>query len=58
MTFDTLFEEKASAADTARLQLLLCLGYVREGDAQHVHSIDRLARNLQDLLRLLGQLTC
>ena len=23
----------------------------------HVHSIDRLARNLQDLLRLLGQLT-
>jgi DNA invertase Pin-like site-specific DNA recombinase len=36
---------------------MACLDYVREGDTLHVHSIDRLARNLQDLLRLLSQLT-
>lgn len=57
VALDKVFEEKASAADAARPQLLLCLDYVREGDTLHVHSIDRLARNLQDLLRLLGQLT-
>lgn len=57
VALDKMFEDKASAADTARPQLLLCLDYVREGDTLHVHSIDRLARNLQDLLRLLGQLT-
>jgi len=54
---DKVFEDKASAADTARPQLRLCLDYVRQGDTLHVHSIDRLARNLQDLLGLLGQLT-
>jgi len=48
-----VFEDKASAADTKRPQLTACLEYVREGDTIHVHSIDRLARNLQDLLRLL-----
>lgn len=57
VALDEIFEDKASAADTARPQLLLCLDYVREGDTLHVHSIDRLARNLQDLLQLLGQLT-
>jgi len=53
---DKVFEDKASAADTKRPQLLACLEYVREGDTIHVHSIDRLARNLQDLLRLLEML--
>ena len=57
VALDKVFEDKASAADTARPQLLLCLDYVREGDTLYVHSIDRLARNLQDLLRLLGQFT-
>lgn len=57
VALDMVYEEKASAADTARPQLQLCLAYVRQGDTLHVHSIDRLARNLQDLLRLLGQLT-
>ncbi|MBU1230246.1 MAG: recombinase family protein [Proteobacteria bacterium] len=56
VALDEKFEEKASAADTARPQLLLCMAYVRQGDTLHVHSIDRLARNLQDLLRLLEQL--
>ncbi len=56
VALDKVFEDKASAADTARPQLLLCLNFVRAEDTLHVHSIDRLARNLQDLLRLLGQL--
>ena len=57
VALEKVFEDKASAADTARPQLRLCLDFVRQGDTLHVHSIDRLARNLQDLLRLLGQLT-
>ena len=57
LVLERVFEDKASAADTARPQLRPCLDFVRQGDTLHVHSIDRLARNLQDLLRLLGQLT-
>ncbi len=33
------------------------LGYVREGDTLVVHSMDRLARNLDDLRRMVQQLT-
>jgi DNA invertase Pin-like site-specific DNA recombinase len=51
------FEEKASAKDTKRPQLQACLEWLREGDTLHVHSIDRLARNLEDLLSLVKQLT-
>ncbi len=54
---DKIFEEKASAKDIKRPQLLLCLEWVREGDTLHVHSIDRLARNLADLINLVEQLT-
>jgi len=32
------------------------IGWVREGDLVVVHSIDRLARNLQDLLSIVSQL--
>lgn len=34
-----------------------CLEYLRDGDTLHVHSIDRFARNLQDLLALISDLT-
>ena len=54
---DKTFEEKASAKDTKRPQLQACLEWLRDGDTLHVHSIDRLARNLQDLLNLVKQLT-
>jgi DNA invertase Pin-like site-specific DNA recombinase len=54
---DKAFEEKASAKDTKRPQLQACLEWLREGDTLHVHSIDRLARNLEDLLNLVKQLT-
>ena len=54
---DRTYEEKASAKDTKRPQLKACLEYIREGDTLVVHSIDRLARNLEDLQRLVRELT-
>jgi DNA invertase Pin-like site-specific DNA recombinase len=57
LVLDKVFEDKASAADTKRPQLEACLDFIREGDTLSVHSIDRLARNLQDLLRLIGEIT-
>lgn len=53
---DKVFEDKASGKDVKRPQLEACLDYLREGDTLHVHSIDRLARNLQDLLRIVETL--
>lgn len=54
---DKVFEDKASGKDVHRPELERCLEMLREGDVLHVHSIDRLARNLQDLLSLLSALT-
>lgn len=53
---DKVFEEHASGKDTARPALKACLEYVRDGDVLHVHSIDRLARNLRDLLTIVTEL--
>jgi hypothetical protein len=38
-------------------QLQAMLAYVRDGDTVIVHSMDRLARNLDDLRRLVRELT-
>ena len=54
--FDKTFTDKASAKDTDRPALADLLDYVREGDTVVVHSIDRLARNLADLEKLVDQL--
>jgi DNA invertase Pin-like site-specific DNA recombinase len=54
---DKMFEDKASGKDRERPQLKLALEYVREGDVLIVHSMDRLARNLADLLALVKDLT-
>ena len=54
---DKVFQEKASAKDTKRPVLDACRSYLREGDVLHVHSIDRLARNLADLVNLIDELT-
>lgn len=53
---DKVFEEHASGKNSNRPALQTCLDYVREGDVLHVHSIDRLARNLQDLLSIITTL--
>jgi DNA invertase Pin-like site-specific DNA recombinase len=55
---DRLFIDQASGKDTKRPQLETMLAFVREGDTVVVHSMDRLARNLDDLRRLVQQLTC
>jgi len=50
---DKLFTDKASGKDTQRPQLGALLSFAREGDTVVVHSMDRLARNLDDLRRLV-----
>jgi DNA invertase Pin-like site-specific DNA recombinase len=52
-----LFTDKASGKDTHRPELDALLSFVREGDTVVVHSMDRLARNLDDLRRLVQKLT-
>lgn len=54
---DRIFEDKAPGKDVKRPQLDELLKYVRDGDIVYVHSMDRLARNLDDLRRLVNQLT-
>jgi len=54
---DRIFTEKASGKDVARPQLKAALEYVRDGDSLAVHSMDRLARNAEDLLRIVRELT-
>ncbi|MFI5541571.1 recombinase family protein [Nocardia sp. NPDC051900] len=51
------FTDKASGKDTARPQLDELIAFVRDGDTVIVHSMDRLARNLDDLRRLVRTLT-
>ncbi len=55
---DRVFEEEASGASRdKRPALQQMLNYVREGDEVIVHSIDRLARSLQDLQTIIDELT-
>jgi DNA invertase Pin-like site-specific DNA recombinase len=54
---DRLFEDKASGKDTLRPQLRAAVAYCREGDVLVVHSMDRLARSLLDLRKLVSDLT-
>lgn len=54
---DMVFTDKASGKDTQRPELDTLLAFVREGDTVVVHSMDRLARNLDDLRRLVQKLT-
>jgi DNA invertase Pin-like site-specific DNA recombinase len=51
------FEDKASGKDTARPALDECLKFLRDGDTLHIHSMDRLSRNLDDLRRVVKTLT-
>src|SRR5580658_4796172 len=54
---DKRFTDKASGKDTKRPQLQAALDYLREGDVLVVHSMDRLARNLDDLRKVVLGLT-
>ncbi|MCL4720238.1 MAG: recombinase family protein [Phycisphaerae bacterium] len=54
---DRLFTDHASGKDTERPQLKALLAYAREGDTVVVHSMDRLARNVDDLRRMVQEQT-
>ena len=54
---DRVFTDKASGKDVKRPQLQAALEYLREGHTLYVHSLDRLARNAEDLLRIVRELT-
>lgn len=57
VTLDKTFEDRISGKDANRPALKAALEYLREGDTLHVHSMDRLARNLDDLRRIVKELT-
>ena len=57
VSVNRLFTDRASGKDTQRPELERLLAFVREGDTVVVHSMDRLARNLDDLRRLVQGLT-
>jgi DNA invertase Pin-like site-specific DNA recombinase len=54
---DGVYEDKISAKDTDRPGLQAMLGYVRQHDVVIAHSMDRLARNLDDLRDIVRKLT-
>ena len=54
---DETFTDYASGKDTARPQLQAALKHLRKGDTLIVHSMDRLARNLDDLRGMVKELT-
>jgi len=53
---ERVFEEKESAATRDRPALQEMISFVRNGDTVEVYSIDRLARNLQDLQQIIAEL--
>jgi hypothetical protein len=57
IALDQTFIDKASGKDTKRPQLELLLRLARRGDSVVIHNMDRLARNLDDLRRIVHTLT-
>lgn len=54
---DRIFTDKISGRSIDRPALSECLKYIRSGDILVVHSMDRLARNLDDLRSIVKSLT-
>ena len=50
------FKEKRSGVDAARPELKSCVDYLREGDTLLLTRLDRLARSISDLYRIVSQL--
>lgn len=57
LELDRKFIDKASGKNTKRPELEEMINYVRGGDVLIVHSMDRLARNLDDLRKIVFNLT-
>jgi DNA invertase Pin-like site-specific DNA recombinase len=54
---ERLFTDTVSGTSTARPQLQALLAFIREGDSVVVHSMGRLARNPNDVRRVVCELT-
>jgi len=54
---DIVFTDYASGIKANRPKLQEMLNYVRDGDIVFVHSMDRLARNLDDLRKIIQTIT-
>lgn len=57
LALDRIFTDHASGKSSDRPQLQEMLNYLRDGDILYVHSMDRLARNLDDLRAIVHDLT-
>ena len=57
LELDRKFIDKASGKNIKRPELEEMINYVRGGDVLIVHSMDRLARNLDDLRKIVFNLT-
>ncbi len=57
LELDRVFTDKCAGKDTNRPELTNLLKFVRSGDTIFVHSMDRLARNLDDLRKLVNSIT-
>lgn len=53
IAFDDVFKDKCTGKDKNRPELQLLIRTAKAGDTIHIHSIDRLARNLDDLRMLV-----
>jgi len=56
INIDIVYTDKVSGKDRIRPELDNMLKAVTTGDVVHVHSMDRLARNLEDLLKLVKEI--
>ena len=54
---DKVFVDKVSGKDINRPSFIAMMDYIREGDTLIVHSMDRLARNLDNLRKIVRELT-
>ena len=54
---DKVFTDQLSGKNRDRPQLILCMEFLREGDTLIVHSLDRLGRNVRDLMDIVEELT-
>lgn len=57
LDLDIIFTDHASGSTVHRPKLEELLNYVRDNDVVYVHSMDRLARNLDDLKRIIKTIT-
>lgn len=57
ISLDKVFEDKASGKNTGRPKPDACLAHPRDGSTLHVHSMDRLCRSLDDLHKIVKDLT-